>query len=1793
MRKENGMLQRLGALLLTFAMLVSMCPMKVAAEGGTAINPFKYNLVRTKIYDEEADVEPGQEKLVVGYTYSVELIGSTDPGDGSVEYWWYEEGVTLQNDEDGRVRDSRDGKYYEKGRATHASTALHTVKVNVKAAHLTLVGTLQSSIVWSGARTEAGPFTWGALTEGMPTAVKIGVPFTLNAAKPDGNSGLGENTTITTDDVWGMYVDTVGGKIVPTLSNTPGSTGSLTRKYSVNSTLRATETQNITIALPDYNPTFTVNGTDYSSGTTVYLNQPATVKVFVSNACDVYSKDYLPAITGGAGWVDEAAGWSNTVTVSATADVTLGSSVLHVTVDSAAPTISNAMAYKDGHGNIVVKYDYTVGTSGIKEVKFNGAVETPTYNGSTATVTLSGDTANEVSIALTNNAGVTATATVPVTPALSASPGELDADAVVRDGYINKESHIRVNVSGVPTDGSASVSVPGVGSYPVISGVATLPFSANGTTVMVTDSLGRTATLTLPSYTLDNVAPTVSVALPENPYYNTEDQKVRVVVSDDGVGVDGADVTLEFTNRNVQYHISSATPYEYTLVNGDHLTGVKVENIKDKVGNTGDNYSQTKSVIVDTVKPEVTLTASDNVTGFYEAVDGKKWATLATPVEDNGSEGTETVTFTATISDPNLPETIDGWTKVDNSKTYKKPFSAVVQKQENGQLTISIPAADLAGNIADAVTVTASDGSAMTFNVTGDVIGGTLYIDRRIPSGSETGAPVVTFDTDARDYDNQLYKDSVTFTATIQDGGSGIADVQGTMNDSNLALSQSGSGSTYQYTVTATDYETDSAQLSVTAKDHVGNSYTYTQAFALDAKAPVVSVTPNITAKAENAGVMYYDADVTYTVSAADLFPKTTDMKKDGVTLTSLPGGQFTVADKMDSFEVSLTDKVDNKSTASVGKMVVDKDNPMITVTIKDAAGNTVLPADRVVNSALTYHFNVTEANLKTLTLTYAINGGDMQTKTLTDFGHTTGSVLYTWDVPLADGESITSWSVEAIDWAGRTASKVKSPEENLLVDTTAPVVSVTRDSAPGVTNDNADYFDKDSLTYTVVVADANLDKNRGSIYAKIASSDGGSYTKESDFGDVSDGKMTGSFTLTNGEMLTNLVINVQDLGGNRPESITAPTGITFADDDNPGIFVSENKAVVDTTAPTAELSIVSDTPDVNIEGIYTFGGKNYLKLSGNKGKDVSVMVTMKLKDANLTPPTDLEGLSIMTGDNPVTINNNNNTITVSKTLTVKANETGSAELSLTEKDVLGHPLVVGAVSGGVAQDGGSYLRPEFVTAAADSGIVAFNLTLDNRAPSSGADTEAPVITVEPDALYTTASDLPLYNSAFDFTAVVNETYKGSSPENSGLDMVSYQVTDGKNVITAVDVTDSIADTDRELTKTYTIPVALAQNPGETNDALLSIQAMDKSGNAVDMTKCFAVDNLAPRVSVGFDNNNVTNGYFFKEARTATVTVEDINLTETVAAVSGSNSAFDGAWTGEDSEKTNTVTFDPGDGEVGEYTMSLQSTDRAQNTTSNDKVVYTGCEAPNSFIIDRKAPTVNVTRTSEATAYTTTGVGPKTDFYNKPVTYSFKIQDNYLDNAAVGTQKVSITYTVNGTSKTVSLPAAEQGLTLETIDGLKTYTYSFTLGNEDVLTGITIEVVDNAGNSFREITGNVPFTNGSYTGHDVKVDTVAPKVKVERNGPDAVQTVGVHEIFGDAQTFTVTVSDANLVDTNGSLYKVFYTVNGEQKELPLTVNGGDRAASFKVSGSVSDLLDVIQILVNDAAGNSADRKSVV
>lgn len=1780
MRKENGILQRLGALLLTFAMLVSMCPMKAAAEG---VVPLTVTLTG-KVYDNgmpvpEDQYDPGpEEDYTYTYTASVEDLGH--PEDAKY-YWCFYKAETKFPDSQYLTPNGDAYKYYQ---GPSEITGLHfsdignePVSVCVEVDGLLVVATIwDKKPINQDGEMEADTQRFDIHTSWGSNETKyVGIPFLI--LEP---SCLNNNADIETIDTPNnpAHFDIDLGLYIPKVN---GESGWITRQHKVNGVLRGEETLRYKLDWPNYGATFTINGTTYHAGDTVYVASATAVSVTIPQITSdgwIYNGRYLPAI---GAWNWNGTGWTTTVN-NVSSDLKVGNETLKVVVDSETPTVTNASAYVDG-SETVVKFNYTVGASGIGSLTINGAAQAiPTV--SPTTIRISGTDQTNVTIALTSKAGKTGTESCAVTPALSATLGELDADAVVSDGYINKASSIRVNVSGVPASGSASVSVPGDSNpYAVANGVATLPFAANGKTVTVTDSLGRTATVDIPSYTVDDKAPVVNIAVPEDGYYSSTDKKVTVTVTDEGVGVENASVTLTFTNRNaISETISSTTPdgkYEYTLASGDHLTGVKVDAIRDKLGNTRGEETKATSVVIDTAKPVVTLTPSENVTGFYTAADGKKWAKLTTPVEDNVSDGTETVTFTATITDPNLPETIEGWTKVDSSKEFKKTFSAEVQKQSNGQLTISIPAADLAGNIADAVTVTASDGTAMTFDVADGVIGGTLYIDRRIPSGNETGAPVVTFSTTDTNYgapDSELYKDAVTFTATILDGGSGIYQVTPSVNFGTVAKGTV-VGNQYPFTVTADDgNETDNAVLSVEVSDHVGNTYTYTHAFGIDSKDPVVSVQPSIEAKAENAGTKYYDADVTYTVTATDLFPKTTVMKKDGVTLTSLPGGQFTVADAMDSFEVTLTDKVGKSSSASVGKMVVDKTAPAISVIIKDAELNVVDPATGVVNSNLTYTFRVEEANLKALILKYTINNGVEQTKTLTDFAK--NNDLYTHSVTLEDGQRMTAWSVEATDWAAHTEDLSKPTNENLLVDITAPVVEVTESETP-LRSAGISYFDEETVTYTITVKDANLDAEKTTASAKITDSNGSDLSRTIAFTAV-DGNLVGTFALTDGLMLSELTIDVQDQGTNRPKKITAPEVMTFVDSD--GVYTSAYKAVVDTTAPTATLSIVSQTEGVTVTGIYTFGGRNYLKLTADEAEDVTVKATLKLSDANLTAPTDMSGWEIVTGGAPVTVNNANNVITLAKTLTAVKDNTNSITLSLTEKDVVGHPLTTGAVSGGAGDN-----TPSYETVADGSGIVTFDLTLDNRAPTTGSDSEAPVIAVAPEATYNTADGKPLYNNPFSFTATVKE----DTANKSGLDIVYYEVTDGSSVVTEKNNTDESDIPDGVYEKTLTIPVALAENPGETNSAKLRIQAKDNSGNGVALVKDFAVDNLAPRVSVVFNNNSVTNGHFFKEARTATVTVKDINLTETVAAVSGSKTAFAGAWTGADSEKTNTVTFDPGPNSVGEYTMTLSSTDRAQNTTSNENVVYTGCAAPNSFIIDRKAPTVDVTRTTDATAYTTTSGTDAMDFYNQPVTYTFTIQDNYLKNAGEGSQKVNITYTLNGVQKTVSLPAPTDslnGLVYNVQDGLDTYTYKFTLDNEDVLEGISIEVVDNAGNSFREITGNVPFSNGAYNGNKVKVDTVAPVVKVERTGAAAVQTVDGYEIFGEAQTFTVTVSDNNLVDTNGSKYEAYYQINsGTEQTVKLEGSSASRTGTFQVTGFVSDLINYIQLVVKDAAGNSA------
>ncbi len=120
----------------------------------------------------------------------------------------------------------------------------------------------------------------------------------------------------------------------------------------------------------------------------------------------------------------------------------------------------------------------------------------------------------------------------------------------------------------------------------------------------------------------------------------------------------------------------------------------------------------------------------------------------------------------------------------------------------------------------------------------------------------------------------------------------------------------------------------------------------------------------------------------------------------------------------------------------------------------------------------------------------------------------------------------------------------------------------------------------------------------------------------------------------------------------------------------------------------------------------------------------------------------------------------------------------------------------------------------------------------------------------------------------------------------------------------------------------------------------------------------FTVDKTTPTMEVSFDNNNVVNGKYYQQSRTATITINEhnfsgdlINVQPTVSAGNGSTTGAPSVsgWSDNGDVHVATVTF-PGE---GVYAMTIDGVDLADNTLSS----YT-CE---EFIVDTIDPEVNIT----------------------------------------------------------------------------------------------------------------------------------------------------------------------------------------------------------------------------------------
>ena len=161
--------------------------------------------------------------------------------------------------------------------------------------------------------------------------------------------------------------------------------------------------------------------------------------------------------------------------------------------------------------------------------------------------------------------------------------------------------------------------------------------------------------------------------------------------------------------------------------------------------------------------------------------------------------------------------------------------------------------------------------------------------------------------------------------------------------------------------------------------------------------------------------------------------------------------------------------------------------------------------------------------------------------------------------------------------------------------------------------------------------------------------------------------------------------------------------------------------------------------------------------------------------------------------------------------------------------------------------------------------------------------------------------------------------------------------------------------------RTWTLTVPAAGH--NTNDILVTVRAADNAGNAAtDASFAFGIDTAPPEVVVSYDNNDVRNGVYFREGRTARIEVTERNFDPALVRLENSEGASLSGWTrtkgamqnGDDDLWTAFAAFS----EEGEYSFSVDCYDAAG--WPSPKAQYIGA-APQAFVIDRTPPAVTLT----------------------------------------------------------------------------------------------------------------------------------------------------------------------------------------------------------------------------------------
>ena len=1428
--------------------------------------------------------------------------------------------------------------------------------------------------------------------------------------------------------------------------------------------------------------------------------------------------------------------------------------IKNINVDTEDPTvkITSISTTSDGLTITATASDATSGLKGVSATVDGKTVDPSTAENAVYTFIVAGDSYSKVEVTAKDNAGREGTATneTPLTCTLDGVTEEEDNGETL---YLKEERTVTVTVPNV-TSGT---------------------FNADKSKVTVDGT-------ELNNWSVDDKTATLTIKLTDKPVEANENgMNCLTAVSVDLFTTDGRSLSKSLLKENTKLIVDTKAPVLTLSATTQDEKGNDI--ICDVASHNGKAFVWVPTVedIANSTNKEIKVTVTGQIKdknfdkSCYKA--GEKDVVL----EWNEDEFTYKVTV-----------------KAGEAGSLPLPSGVFKDKAENPMEKAEFIGAEKDG-----------EQTTQEIDVTNGQLTGEIYVDRKSPDNGDTDAPTISLidaegTVSVETSEKKIYtSETVQFEVKVSDNDSGLDSIEywTELDDTHKAADEN-----QVITIDVQDTELDGLQIFVCATDKMGNSRTVCKSINVDTMAPRVSFSRSSAEKNVVNKKDYFKEPVTYTVTVKDLnlssgLTCTVDeeAKEDLVYSEDKTEASYSVeligtdnnmefGKTLTSIVVTAKDNVDHNTEANLNGAEVtvgegtetdeghtkEVDTAAPSIEVSSNIGTpgvstwnvTVTPTDANFDQDKSYVRYSSSLNSSVTEVKYNKENGNYVLK------------LEASDEALDPGELLQSLSICIVDYAGNYGS-LKSDQTNSLKeemkdgawtgvwvlgsvvenDITAPDIIISPLGKATNTVNEVDYYDKVE-TITVTVQDINLDLAKTTISYTLNGEDQTVSGTAMEADAEKDGVYNFSITLDNGDRFDGLTVHAEDTFGCYKESASKA--------------VIPNPVVIDTVAPTATVKFSGA-----VKGASKINDKVWLQVDNTAEQTITMTVT--INDANLVLAENgvgdktvystecSGGTSSWKKTPPDTVVSEE--LVYTQAITVKTTGSCFMHFYIHVEDIVGHKLT--AIDGEIFEDTSTF-TPNIDVDKENKPTGTINQELYLGHSLAGKATEFSWKLPEPDGtIIDDENNINLYKNGFENAVLYVEDEKGVDSITIEVEeLPSNQEKEQNNdpVSEALAVTCEPKDKDGYDYETkYEFSVSINEGKViENNKVGLKITARNILGVTTEKLITVAIDNKAPRVEVKYNNNSVKNDKYFKDNRTATITVTDLNFDNNNSTVTtGGKLTQNQNWTKTDNPNKWTTEYEFKND--GEYTLALSCSDLARNNTSanNEKkddavIVAEDIKAPWEFILDKTAPECTVT-ISGAGNYIKSVNG--TDYYNDSITITVEITDTYVEKAFDSCNKNEIQYKLNGEDKGAKVTKSEDNDFAEfsiILNGLGNGENVDPTKHGDILSALSIAFQDPAGNDVNMSKDNWKkedkgteenkWSEWKYTGNKIEVDNTKPKIVEIKVPTDPVNKDAGVEYYakqeGEEEAFeevTFTIADINL-----DLAASEFTYKLDKKEVP-------------------------------------------